>query len=176
MTSFGASSIEGQSGFQTTFKVQGQIYHKASSLFPLPSENAKFLHIYFLGNEDLEVDQWCDYTTGVRRDIVLNLQRMFHEHNQLIKTFKTALEDMPSDECKLVIRADKRPVGEHKRRFNGPQINEVPVVIAASDWQKWHNNTKTRQLATTHCRDAPLIWCSAAVSYTHLDVYKRQVK
>ncbi|GBO14350.1 hypothetical protein AVEN_79565-1 [Araneus ventricosus] len=32
MTSFGASSIVGRSGFETTFKVQGQIYHKAGSL------------------------------------------------------------------------------------------------------------------------------------------------
>ncbi|GBN91745.1 hypothetical protein AVEN_912-1 [Araneus ventricosus] len=114
MTSFGASSIVGRSGFETTFKVQGQIYRKAGSLLPLPSENAKFLQTYFIGDEEKEVNQRCENISGVRRDIVLHLQRMFHENNQLIKTFKTALEDMPSDECKVVIRADKRSVGEHE--------------------------------------------------------------
>ncbi|GBM62165.1 hypothetical protein AVEN_199323-1 [Araneus ventricosus] len=133
MTSFGASSIVGRSGFETTFKIQGQIYHKAGSLLPLPSENAKFLQTYFIVDEEREVNQRCDNISGVRRDIVLNLQRMFHENNQLIKTFKTALEDMPSDECKVVICADRRPVGEHERRFNNPQINEVAIIIAGSD-------------------------------------------
>ncbi|GBN01892.1 hypothetical protein AVEN_137402-1 [Araneus ventricosus] len=113
--------------------IQGQIYHKAGSLLPLPSENAKFLQTYFIGDEEKEVNQRCENISGVRRDIVLHLQRMFHESNQLIKTFKTALEDMPSDECKVVIRADKRPVGEHERRFNNPQINEVAIIIAGTD-------------------------------------------
>ncbi|GBN16940.1 hypothetical protein AVEN_253638-1 [Araneus ventricosus] len=126
----------GRSGFETTFKVQGQIYHKAGSLLPLPSENAKFLQTYFIGDEEREVNQRCDNISGVRRDIVLNLQRMFHENNQLIKTFKTALEDMPSDECKIVIHADRRPVGQHERRFNNPQINEVAIIIAGSDYDR----------------------------------------
>ncbi|GBM82526.1 hypothetical protein AVEN_29318-1 [Araneus ventricosus] len=133
MTSFGTSSIVGRRGFETTFKVQGQIYQKAGSLLPLPSENAKFLQTYFICDEEREINQRCDNTSGVRRDIVLNLQRMFHENNQLIKTFKTALEDMLSAECKVVIRDDRRPVGEHERRFNNPQINEVAIIIAGSD-------------------------------------------
>ncbi|GBM54894.1 hypothetical protein AVEN_77807-1 [Araneus ventricosus] len=103
------------------------------SLLPLPSENSKFSQTYFNGDEEREVNQRCDNILGLRRDIVLNLQRMFYENNQLIKTFKAALEDMPSYECKVIIRADRRPVGEHERRFNNPQINEVAIIIARSD-------------------------------------------
>ncbi|GBM89298.1 hypothetical protein AVEN_88464-1 [Araneus ventricosus] len=40
---------------------------------------------------------------------------------------------MPSDERKVVIRAVKRPVGEHERRFHNPQINEVEIIIAGTD-------------------------------------------
>ncbi|GBM81938.1 hypothetical protein AVEN_4091-1 [Araneus ventricosus] len=40
---------------------------------------------------------------------------------------------MPSDESKVVIRADKRPVGEHERRLNNLPINEVAIIIAGTD-------------------------------------------
>ncbi|GBP51525.1 hypothetical protein EVAR_44501_1 [Eumeta japonica] len=40
---------------------------------------------------------------------------------------------MISDDYKIVIRADKRPRGEHKRRFNAPQIDEVAVVIVDNE-------------------------------------------
>ncbi|XP_040210356.1 uncharacterized protein LOC120941146 [Rana temporaria] len=89
-----------------------------------------------MGDEQLEADQRCDYILGTRRQIVLNLQRMFHEHNCLIKTFKTALERMPTDEYKVVIRADRIPAGEHERRFNAPQVDEVAVVISGNKFDK----------------------------------------
>lgn len=136
MTSFGATSIIKHPGFSSTFTVQGQIYHKAGSLLPLPDQAPKFLQLYFMGDEQLEADQRCDYILGTRRQIVLNLQRMFHEHNCLIKTFKTALERMPTDEYKVVIRADRIPAGEHERRFNAPQVDEVAVVISGNEFDK----------------------------------------
>ncbi|GBP35443.1 hypothetical protein EVAR_94894_1 [Eumeta japonica] len=40
---------------------------------------------------------------------------------------------MISDDYKIVIRADKRPRGEHERRFNAPQIDEVAVVIVDNE-------------------------------------------
>lgn len=48
------------------------------------------------------------------------MQQLIHEHNQLVKLFRTALEMMPSVDNKVVIRADKRPAGEHEIRFNTP--------------------------------------------------------
>ncbi|XP_075451755.1 uncharacterized protein LOC142492724 [Ascaphus truei] len=136
MTSFGATSVIKQHGFQSTFKVQGQVYHRAGSLLPLPNENPKFLQIYFMGDEEQEADQRCHYIPNIRRDIVLSLQKMLHQHNHLINTFKTSLERMPTDEYKVVIRADKTPVGEHERRFNAPQVNEVAIVIAGQQFDK----------------------------------------
>ncbi|GBN42043.1 hypothetical protein AVEN_126140-1, partial [Araneus ventricosus] len=172
MTSFGASSIVGRSGFETTFKIQGQIYHKAGSLLPIPSGNAKFLQTYFIDDEEKEVNKRCENIPGVRRDIVLHLQRMFHENNQLIKTFKTALEDMPSDECKVVIRADKRQVGEHERRFNNPQINEVAIIIAGTDCDRRDIIIQKRGAETNRSYDAlqyPIIFWQGEDGY-HFDV------
>lgn len=47
----------------------------------------------------------------------------------MIQLFKTALELMPSNNHKIVIRADKRPVRKHEIRFNAPTLNEVTIVL-----------------------------------------------
>lgn len=57
MTSFGATKIANEAGFMPTFKVQGQIYHLAGSLLPLPDSDAKFMQIYFMGDENAELNQ-----------------------------------------------------------------------------------------------------------------------
>ncbi|GBL57373.1 hypothetical protein AVEN_155543-1 [Araneus ventricosus] len=42
-----------------------------------------------------------------------------------------ALELMSTDQCKLIIRSDKTPVGAHERRFNSPIVNEDAIVMVA---------------------------------------------
>ncbi|KIH68829.1 hypothetical protein ANCDUO_00836 [Ancylostoma duodenale] len=133
ITFFGTTATMQKSGYMPTFKVKGQIYHRVGSLLPLPNENHKFLQIYFMGDEEQQVNQRCGNTAGTRRNIVLNLQRMFHQHINLVKVFKTALERMPTDEYSIVIRADKRPAGEHERRFNAPTVDEVAVIMVGDE-------------------------------------------
>jgi hypothetical protein len=116
-----------------TFKVQGQIYHRAGSLLPLPNADQKFLQIYFIGNTDEQINQRCRFNTGTRREIVAALQNSFHLHNELIRFFRTALEQMPADDYKIVVRADKTPVGQHDRQYNAPTIDEMAIVIVGED-------------------------------------------
>ncbi|XP_054259503.1 uncharacterized protein LOC128984227 [Macrosteles quadrilineatus] len=40
-----------------------------------------------------------------------------------------AMEQWPEEDLKVVIRADRRPPGEHERRFNAPTTNEVAAVV-----------------------------------------------
>ncbi|GBO27831.1 hypothetical protein AVEN_252024-1 [Araneus ventricosus] len=40
---------------------------------------------------------------------------------------------MPTDQCKLIIRAYKTPVGEHERRFNTPAVNKVAIIMLVDD-------------------------------------------
>lgn len=136
MTSFGATSVVEQGGFPSTFTVQGQIYHKAGSLLPLPDQPPKFLQLYFIGNDQMEIDQRCSYISGTRREIVDNLQKMLQEHNDLIRTFKAALDRMPTDEYRVIIRADRTPPGEHERRYNAPQVDEVAVVMSSDNCER----------------------------------------
>lgn len=100
---------------------------------PPPDADYKFLQIYFMGNSPQEVDQRCAHNSSVKRRIVEQLQIFFHQYNELIALFKTALDRMPSDNHKIVIRADKTPAGEHARRFNAPTIDEVAIVVVGEN-------------------------------------------
>lgn len=72
MTSFGATNVISDN-FMPTFKIQGQLYHRAGSLLPLPTSEHKFLQIYFIGNSNDQVNQRCAINTGLRRGIVESL-------------------------------------------------------------------------------------------------------
>jgi hypothetical protein len=93
--------------------------------------------------------------TEPQKEIGESLQNFFHEHNELIKLFKTAIEQMPSDNHKIVIRADKTPVGQHARRFNAPTIDEVVIVIVGEQFESCdtvlhRRNDRLQRVAETH--------------------------
>ncbi|XP_062541621.1 uncharacterized protein LOC134209646 [Armigeres subalbatus] len=44
-----------------------------------------------------------------------------------------AMDRMPSDDHKIVIKADKTPTGQHARRFNAPTIDEVAIVVVGEN-------------------------------------------
>ena len=63
---------------------------------------------------------------------------MLHQHNNYVTSFKSALERMPESggECKVIIKADKVPDGEHQRRFNAPVTNEVAILIVGQEFER----------------------------------------
>ncbi|XP_017494866.1 PREDICTED: uncharacterized protein LOC108383003 [Rhagoletis zephyria] len=97
MTSFGATNVV-RENFMPTFKIQGQIYHRAGALLPVSDSNYKFLQIYFMGNSPQEINLRCahnklafDEVTIVvvgenleSRDIVLH-----HRNDQLQRIKET---------------------------------------------------------------------------------------
>ena len=90
-----------------TIQIHGQIYHLAGSLLPHSDQDHEFLQIYFLGDSNEEVNRRCAILNATKGEIVQQLQHMLHEHNKLIRLFKTSLERMPSDDHRIVIKADK---------------------------------------------------------------------
>ncbi|XP_034140491.1 uncharacterized protein LOC117591365 [Drosophila guanche] len=141
MTSFGAEIIEEHRN-NPTFKIQGQIYHRIESLQPIEDAQHKFLQIYFMGNMEKQLDRRQRINTATKRAILQDLPQMLHEHHALVRLFKTALERMPSDDYKVVIRADKRPAGTHERTFNAKTIDEVAILIVGE-------NLETRDIVLT---------------------------
>ncbi|UYV77690.1 hypothetical protein LAZ67_15001947 [Cordylochernes scorpioides] len=98
-------------------------------------KNLKMKHqIYFMGNTDEQINRRCQLHVSTRREIVAELQNLFEQHNELIKLFKTAFEQMPSDDYKIIIKADKTPIGQHRRQFNAPTIDEVAIVIVGEEF------------------------------------------
>ncbi|XP_041448583.1 uncharacterized protein LOC111068967 isoform X2 [Drosophila obscura] len=164
MTSFGATNII-RDNFMPTFKIQGQIYHR----------DHQFFQLYFIGNAEDEADRRCAIITNTRRQIIFDLQNMFHEHNELVQVFKTSLDRMPSDDHKIVIRADKTPVGEHARRLNAQTVDEVAIFIVGEQFNNrdivlHRRNEQLERVSETHrCYDAlqyPILLWSGQDGYS----------
>ena len=173
MTSFGADKVF-QDQYMPTFKIQGQIYHRVGSLLPVPDAEHKFLQIYFMGDDDVQVDQRCNAIPGTKRHIISTLQTFLHQHNALIKLFKTSIDNLPADNYAIHIRADKTPVGQHARRYNAPTINEVAIVIVGEERDtrdiilQRRNNTIVRVAETHRSYDAlqyPIIFWEGEDGY-----------
>ncbi|CAE1325332.1 unnamed protein product [Acanthosepion pharaonis] len=54
---------------------------------------------------------------------------MLHETNIYVRSFKYALENNTPSDFIIVIDADKRPQGEHERRYDAPASNELSVIV-----------------------------------------------
>lgn len=124
-------------------------------MLPYANANYQFLQIYFIGNENDEASQRCTIGTNIRREIIEELQNLFHEHNELVRLFRIALDRMPSDNHKIVIRADKTPVGQHARRFNAPTIDDVAIVVVGDQFQSrdiilHRRNEELQRVSETH--------------------------
>ncbi|XP_067931940.1 uncharacterized protein [Watersipora subatra] len=137
MTSFEAKTID-EPGFNPNFKVQGQVYHLIGSLLPIPGEQPQFLQIYFMGDQQAEAEHRRGIVEGVRLNVIRELQDVLHEQNKYVRDFKTARERLPenTDDLRIVIHADKHPVGEHERRFNAPVIDEVAIQIVGQQFER----------------------------------------
>ena len=134
MTSFGSENLI--KGHQTTFKVQGQIYHRIGSLFPNTSKNEKhsFVQIYFMGDSQAELDRRCDVVSGLDKEIVRDIQNFLHEHNAVVKSFKTAIEQPhPEGNYRVVIHADRKVANVHRGRLNVPTNDEVAILMTADE-------------------------------------------
>jgi len=130
-------------------------------LSPPPNDGHKFLQIYFVGNSAIKLDQRCPIFAATKREMIGQLQNLLHEHNELVRLFKTALDTMHSDDHKIIIRADKRPSGSHSRQFNAPTINEVAVVIVGENvashdivLERWDGGQLQRVYETHRSYDA----------------------
>ena len=180
MTSFGATHIERFENFEPTFKVQGQVYHQIGSLLPAYNKDPAFLQIYFMDNVEEEIDRRCAFSEATRRAIIAELQGLFHEHNGLVRDFKSAVEDVRGDDMKVIIRADKTPSNEHERRFNAPMAPEVAAVIVGTEIARRdivicrRDGTKQRVAETHRSYDAlqyPILFPRGEDGY-HIELYQ----
>ena len=151
MTSFGCNEIT-MAGFNPSFRVQGQVYHRIGSLVPSAGESPKFSQIYFIDNQQTELATRCGIVDGLRLDIVRGINELLHDNNHYVQLIKVAKEifeqhDEPAN-VRVVINENKRPVGEHARRYNSPMCDEVGVLMP-------NDNVNNRDIVL-HYRDGSL--------------------
>lgn len=80
-----------------------------------------------------EINQRCAINENLNQDIIVNLQKFFHKHNSLINLFKYALELMPTNEYKLILKADKVPKGDHYKRYSVPNKNDIAIIMVGEE-------------------------------------------
>lgn len=104
ISSFGATKIcdptSNENNFETTFKIQGQVYHKIGSLMPMPNDYPKFLQIYFMGSCEERVTTRCLHNfikQAEERAIVESLENFFENYNKLIQLFKRVSPQLRND-------------------------------------------------------------------------------
>ena len=66
MTSFGASKMN-RENVMHTIKIQGQVYHNIGSVYPEISGEDKYLQIYFMGNNENEINKRSDFPPHINQ-------------------------------------------------------------------------------------------------------------
>uniref|UniRef100_A0A8D9B6V4 Helitron helicase-like domain-containing protein n=1 Tax=Cacopsylla melanoneura TaxID=428564 RepID=A0A8D9B6V4_9HEMI len=127
MTSFGGKVLT-ENGFNPTYKVQGQVYHRIGSLIPASGVDPQFLQIYFMGNSAEELQARLGINGGnLSPDIVSRLQSMLHEYNPYVRELKAAVgSNVGSSDYQVVIHADRKPAGAH------PGVCKAPTGLMKS--------------------------------------------
>ncbi|XP_054285654.1 uncharacterized protein LOC129002107 [Macrosteles quadrilineatus] len=176
MTSFGGNEIR-EGPYMPTFKVQGQVYHLIGSLLPPPGLPPSYLQIYFVGDDQVQLQRRQSLFQDLDHDMLAALQNMLQNNNAYLLSFKTTLETFPVDspDFKIVIRADRRPAGDHPGRYNEPTVNEVAILMIGdpSDHRDIILNSREQGLKriyeTHRSYDAlqyPLMFCRGEDGYS----------
>ena len=96
ITSFGATSIVQQPGFNLTFTVQGKVYHRIGPAIPAQNQRPSFLQLYFVGLEE-QLEQRRGIFDHLRIDIIRDLQDILNQENSYVLSFKTAIDQATGD-------------------------------------------------------------------------------
>lgn len=133
MTSIGCNEVKTRGVFSFSFKICGRLYHRIGSLLPAPATNHQYLQIYFIEDDNEQVDIRMQYERLNDFELMSMLQNMLVEHNVYIKEFKTVYRRIMESEYEIsdvrIVLKEKRIPGIHPGRLNMPTVNEIAVVL-----------------------------------------------
>uniref|UniRef100_A0A1I8H7N0 ATP-dependent DNA helicase n=1 Tax=Macrostomum lignano TaxID=282301 RepID=A0A1I8H7N0_9PLAT len=129
LTSLGAK-LRLVPGWCPSFIISGQMHHRTAPLFAEASAEAQGWQVYF---NDRELESRQSLSQKVKPELLELLQTLLHECNGYVRSLKAAAERISQDpelgDARIVIHPDRRPSGEHIRRYNLPTANEVGILI-----------------------------------------------
>ncbi|KAL8563363.1 hypothetical protein ACOMHN_008202 [Nucella lapillus] len=115
-------------GWNPTIRVQGQVYHLIGTLLPHNINTPSFLQVYFI--DSLEEEVAIRQNKELHRGILRQLIEIMHANNSYVQNLKSAKDELLAEKnMKVIIREDKRPQGEHSRRFNKQQSSEIAILM-----------------------------------------------
>lgn len=128
---------------------------------------SSFLQIYFVGDDDNQRDIRCGYFTGVKPELVGQLQKLLHEHNKYIKAADDSIPEGHKD-FQVVINANKKPLGVQRGRFNAPTTNQVALVIVGQAFESRDIVLPSRDshLVRITTLQYPLMFCRGEDGYS----------
>ncbi|GBP76085.1 hypothetical protein EVAR_46953_1 [Eumeta japonica] len=126
--------------------------HQIGSLMPIPDNDPKFLQIYFMDDDEQQINTRCRYNHNEEmeeREILGILEPFLQNHNHLVQLFNTVSNRLQNDNYTIVIKAGKVPSGQHAGRYNAPTINEVAVVMVGNALERRDMRIQRRDI-TVH--------------------------
>ncbi len=135
MTSFAANEQSAPAGgtYNPTVRICGQVHHFIGALTPVAGQEPKFAQMYLY--DDQEQRRVESGPTGQLRSPVIQAITNVMLGNPYVQDFLTANELMENDNnLSIVIAATRAPEGQHVRRFNAPQCNEVALLMVGETY------------------------------------------
>ena len=104
-------------GFNSFFRIQGQVYHRIGSMVPSTGKSPKLCQICFIDNQESQVATRCQIVGGLRSDIVSNIHQLLHNDKHYVQIYKIPKDffnqqNVPTN-IRVVITETTRPTGEH---------------------------------------------------------------
>ena len=87
MTSFGAEIIR-QPGFNPTFTIRGQVYHRIGSLLPMADESHQFVQLYFITDMKKQAQARKAHVPLTKQSLLLKIQQTLLDNNPYVRDFK----------------------------------------------------------------------------------------
>jgi hypothetical protein len=128
MTSFGHKEAA-VPGWNPSFRIHGQAFHRIGSLVPPEEGEPKFLQVYFLDTHAQELA--TRNNVNLKRNILEKLTQWLHENNHLVRQLKTARDVIAEGEFQDQVDDDDDDEAlEIPPKFN-PTFNKS---LPTSEW------------------------------------------
>ena len=117
-----------------TFRIQGELCHRISTLLPPDGEPPKFAQLYIYDSDPQSQAQMRANRVHDKVDVntVLQLQQMIELHNPYVATYRTAKERLDSEEhVSLCLKTVDIPHLD-QRRYNHPTASEVGIIMVGN--------------------------------------------
>jgi hypothetical protein len=117
-----------------TFRIQGELCHRISTLLPRDGEPPKFAQLYIYDSDPQSQAQMRANRVHnkVNVNTVLQLQQMIELHNPYVAIYRTAKERLESEEhISLCLKTVDSPHLD-QRRYNHPTASEVGIIMVGN--------------------------------------------